>query len=325
MIVSRSVKAACWVFIVVLNLFFVFFAMLRGMERGSEWQRGYAVACVIQFIVEIFMFETIECIWVHYLIPDAASAEIYAAQHSLKRTINSLCSTMSANATYILDAPKYLFVSTNLAEKFPNMLESMIIRSYHYHMPGEMEKKWHVQQDRDSVFIRFMRNFSIFAITISVLQWVGSSPSSLQRAVIHTVNPLLFGGIFILLLLLYRNPIYFTVLAALIVYKILQYAWRRYMAYRLENRPKKFDRMVSNVVPVPSKVADGTVGRGDSAGSSRSINSISVVPLPTMDKAMAEEEERESDEGYSYSEEESEHSQEDDAVGSGEEPDSAVE
>ena len=97
------------------------------------------------------------------------------------------------------------------------------------------------------------------------------------------------------------------------------------MAYRLENRPKKFDRMVSNVVPVPSKVADGTVGRGDSAGSSRSINSISVVPLPTMDKAMAEEEERESDEGYSYSEEESEHSQEDDAVGSGEEPDSAVE
>lgn len=313
MIVSKSVKAACWVFIVLLNLFFVFFAMLRGMERGSEWQRGYAVACVIQFIVEIFMFETIECIWVHYLIPDAASAEIYAAQHSLKRTINSLCSTMSANATYILDAPKYLFVSTNLADKFPNMLESMIIRSYHYHMPGEMEKKWHVPPDRDSILIRFMRNFSIFAITISVLQWVGSSPSSLQRAVIHTVNPLLFGGIFILLLLLYRNPIYFSVLAAVIIYKMLQYAWRRYMAYRVENRPKKFDRMVSNVVPVPSNVADGTVARGDSAGSSRSINSISVVPLPTMDQTV-EEDERESDEGYSYSEEESEQSQQDDAA-----------
>jgi hypothetical protein len=281
MIVSKSFKIFCWVTIVLLNLFFVFFAMLRGMERGSDWQMGYAVACVIQFIVEIFMFETIECIWVHYVIPDAASAEIYAAQHALKRTINSLCSTMSSNATYILDAPKYLFVSTNIADKFPDMLESMIIRSYHYHLPGEMERKWHVDaRNRDSVVMRFLRNFSIFAITISVLQWVGSSPSSLQRAVIHTVNPLIFGGFFILILFFYHNPVYLTAVAGLVLYKVVQHLWRVYQKHRAENRPKKFERMVSNVVPVPSAERSGSAGSNRSA---RSINSISVAPLPTLD------------------------------------------
>lgn len=285
MIVSKTVKIVCWIVVLLLNFFFIFFAMLRGLERGQRWQTGYAVACVIQFVVEIFMFETIECIWVHYVIPDAASAEIYAAQYSLKRTINSLCSTMSANATYILDVPKYLFVSTNLAEKFPNMLESMIIRSYHYHLPGELQKKWHVNTDRDSVIVRFLRNFSIFAMTISILQWVGSSPSSLQRAVIHTVNPLLFGGIIILLLFLFNNPIYLTVVAGLVFYKLLQYGVRQLIKYRAEHRPKKFERMVSNVVPIPNTVDRDT----GSAGSARSINSIAVVPLPHIGTVNEEE------------------------------------
>jgi hypothetical protein len=95
MIVSPGVKVIAWILVVMVNFFFVFFSILRGLERGADWQRMFLMACIFrkfghlphlsplplvppplpslsslaELIVEIFFYETTECVIVHYIIP----------------------------------------------------------------------------------------------------------------------------------------------------------------------------------------------------------------------------------------------------------------
>lgn len=252
MIVSREVKWACWGLVVLLNAFFIFFTMLRGMERDRAWQVGYALACVVQFVVEILMFETIECMWVHYVIPDAASDEIMVARDQLMTTISGLCTEPAPDKFVVLDAPSYLFVSTTVASKFPNRLESMIIRSYHTYLPGQLAKKWHHEYNHDGVLKVFCRNFSVFAIIVSLLQLVGSVPSSYQRMIIHIINPLLFGALVVLIYVIVENPILIGVVLFFFGYKIMA----MFYGHRSKERSHR-NRTPSSVSPVLDSAESG--------------------------------------------------------------------
>jgi hypothetical protein len=224
MVVAKWLKVVGWFIIMCLNIFFVGFALLRGVQRGKAWQEGYALACVVQFLVEIFMFETSECVWMNYLIPDAASTEIQAIKFQLRCTVDSLCSstTNAHKHKYFLDAPEFLFVSTALAKKFPERLESMIIGSYHQHLPGELSKKWKSGQrgPNNSVCSRFIRNFSLFAITNGLMKLIGTIPPIFQRVTIHSAQPLLLAAFAIAIIFLIRNPIFTAIFALPILYKL---------------------------------------------------------------------------------------------------------
>lgn len=220
MVVSKLAKRVGWFIIAALNIFFVYFALLRGMQRGRKWQEGYAFACAIQFVVEIFMFETTECIWMNYLIPDAASTEIQAIKFQLRRTVDNLCSVSTTTYKYFLDAPEYFFVSSVLAKRFPDKLESMIISSYHQHLPGELSKKWKNGSARSSRRSRFLRNMSLFAIMNWIMQLIGTTPPTFQRVAVHSVQPLLFAAFAIFVIFLVDNPIFAAVFALPVVYQL---------------------------------------------------------------------------------------------------------
>lgn len=217
MVVSQWAKRAGWLIITVLNIFFVYFSILRGMQRGQKWQEGYAIACVVQFAVEIFMFETIECIWMNYLIPDAVSTEIQVIKFQLRRTVDDLCSTSTSTYKYFLDVPEYLFVSSFLVKRFPDKLESMIIASYHQHLPGELAKKW---KTRSSFSSRFLRNMSLFAVTNAIMKLIGTTPPTLQRVVVHSAQPLIFAAFAVFIIFLMNNPLFITILALPILYQM---------------------------------------------------------------------------------------------------------
>ncbi len=38
MVISNTMKAVAWCLVIVLNLLFVYFSMLRGIQRGTAWQ-----------------------------------------------------------------------------------------------------------------------------------------------------------------------------------------------------------------------------------------------------------------------------------------------
>jgi hypothetical protein len=226
-VVSKFGKAVCWLIVVVLNCFFVYFAVLRSNQRGGEWQRGYAFACLIQFLVEVFMFETMECVIVHYVIPSSASADIHNVIFTLKCTVDNLCRSALRDQRYFFDAPEYFFVSRAIAKRFPELIESVIVRSYVYYLPGEVGKQWrssarHANRSKSS----FLRNWSVIATATAVLQYLGSGPPVLQRMFIHSIQPITFSAVLVIGMILYRSPIYISIFGVFVLYKLFQNMYR---------------------------------------------------------------------------------------------------
>ena len=40
----------------ILNAFFVYFTMLKGMQREESWQKGFLLACIVQILIEVFSY-----------------------------------------------------------------------------------------------------------------------------------------------------------------------------------------------------------------------------------------------------------------------------
>ena len=55
--------------VIGFNVFFVLFAMSRALQRGKEWQKAFITASTVQMIIEIFVYETMECMWIQFIIP----------------------------------------------------------------------------------------------------------------------------------------------------------------------------------------------------------------------------------------------------------------
>mmetsp|Transcript_29297 Transcript_29297/g.49447 ORF Transcript_29297/g.49447 Transcript_29297/m.49447 type:complete len:2221 (+) Transcript_29297:134-6796(+) len=287
MVVTPQVKIAAWAVVVMLNFFFIFFSLLRAIERGTEWQKLFAMACVLQFFVEILFYETTECAIVNFLIPDLVKKEVVAVGDALRMTITKVCDAKynaseeglvavdhdspfnSPRAalpshmvsmdtdTLCLDAPQYLFVSQGVAKKFPNLLESVIVQSYHTYSPGELSKKWvkrFVRRGDEDVdheeivensnplqkclmkscpwafnsssyptFNRIGLTFGITFIFVQLMIHFGASSPRLQRIVIHSVQPMVFAFVIIAIMFIFNNPAYLAIIGIVVLYKMYYY------------------------------------------------------------------------------------------------------
>jgi hypothetical protein len=256
LVVTRLFKTLAWIFVILLNCCFIFFTMLRGLQRGDTWQRLYAIACLLQLVVEVIFYETTECIVMNFLIPDLVRKEVQSVGFSLRQTIQKISSSSltSSKLCGVLDAPSYLFVSTsvahhslssshclllprlallcsslsnvrNVAKHFPNSLSSLIVRSYHTPSPGEIARKWKTSSSTYSAWStassrsnhRRMRRFVLTTFLFTALQRLGSLSPSLQRVFIHLVQPISLGGLFYVGVLLTAHPLSFIGVGALLV------------------------------------------------------------------------------------------------------------
>ncbi len=209
---------------IIINLIFVYFTMLRGFQRGLSWQKGFIFACFIQFLIEVLLYETMDCVWVHFVIPNSVIRDVLSTRESLICTIDNLVSNTQKDKIYFLDATRYFFVSTNLSHYYPDMIESMIIQSYHSYLPGVLSRKWLIGINNTSTASeRFFRIFSITSLTTAMIQYVGSSPEVLQRVFIHSMQPLLLAGLLIMWLKIYHNPLYLSFLSVFGLYYVFKY------------------------------------------------------------------------------------------------------
>ncbi len=55
-VMPKSLKAFAWICVFLLNAFFVYFTMLKGMQREESWQKGFLLACIVQILIEVFSY-----------------------------------------------------------------------------------------------------------------------------------------------------------------------------------------------------------------------------------------------------------------------------
>jgi hypothetical protein len=220
-VISRTKKMLACCLIMLLNLIFIVFTVLRAYQRGNSWQRAFVTASVIQILVEVLFNETIEVCWVHLLVPASVKPQVLHVAERMKEAIQQLCSASAMtdggrDARYFLDAPSYFFVSVGVAKKFPMLLESMLVRAYQSHLPpGLVSQKWSHRvlqrtgsnNNGDIGVFRFCRTATLTATLLTGLQVAAASPFIIQRIFIRVLQPWLLQGLMLSFVYLGHNSL----------------------------------------------------------------------------------------------------------------------
>lgn len=225
--VTFGMKGLAWSGVICTNLFFVYFTILKGYIKGIGWQQSFLAGCITQLLLEVLLFETFECIWVNYIIPSLVWKEVNAAYKLIQVTIDELCNINTSRVTdYVLNAPDYLFVSTNVAKQYPNLIESIIIKTYQSHLPGELYKKW--KYGSSTLYLSpHNARFGIMSMIMVILQTIGASPFVLQRMIIRVSQPVILAGTVVFFTYVLSSAIISSVLSV-VGFFILMYVWRRH-------------------------------------------------------------------------------------------------
>jgi hypothetical protein len=196
--------------LLALNAFFIYFVMIKGVQKGRDWQVQYVTCCVIQVGVDILLFETVECAWLNFLVPQYVHEEVASAAEKLRSLTQRVAGLrMDIEETqqgqevtkFFLNAPAHLFVSTKLARKKPQLLESMIVDSYRHHLPGEICKTWPHCSEREETrrtahartWLSLLR-WLLRGLTLSLQLFVGV-PFAYQKVGLRFAQPVVFSGV----------------------------------------------------------------------------------------------------------------------------------
>lgn len=206
-IVTVTAKRRAYVAVVGLNLFFMYYTLLRGFSKGLKWQYRFLFSCLIQICIEICLFETIECVYINYFVPSMVYKQVNNVYTIVFNLINKMFNHKSDtinNTELLLDAPKHLFISTNVAKYYLNNFESLIVLGYSSCFPGEISKIWYEETKK------YYNNYSLWknillTVFLLALQLLSSFPFAVQRIIIKFIQPsLLLCGVLIYKLITYN-------------------------------------------------------------------------------------------------------------------------
>ena len=247
LVVSARSKIGASITLLLINIFFAYYAVLYGFSRGIEWQKTFLSACIAQMFVEIFINETLEVAWMNFFVPTLVAEDVRTVRTAVLDSVSNLCNlSMNLNnnsgkenteknayKSCLLNAPNYLFVSTNVARSYPSLMESFIVQTFVSHLPGEISKKWHIgvsehlslhAQQGPWTWLRL--NMSL-AVTFTLMKYLATAPSMLQRMFIRSAQPFFVSGIVMTYYVVAESPLYIGLfsagLAVLMVYFIYRY------------------------------------------------------------------------------------------------------
>ena len=292
-VVTFSRKVIAGIILVLLNVLFSYYTMLYGAVKGEAWQWIYLYACITQIVIEIFINETLECVWLNYLVPLLASREVHVAHRVLMDLVEKFCDQGSPmkfpDSECYLNAPDFLFVSTNVSKSFPSLMESTIIQSYHSCFPGENAKRW--QRTRLQRLFESFRSLSdrrngavryfLLAMTIilTFAEYCATVPYLLQRMLVRLIEPFFVAGIILVFYMVVSSPIYIATFFSFLMFIVV-------IIGRSLQRTK-----VSSTVSIVTESMDAN--KSDDGNSSFSVSAISsdstLLPLPVLQDSRGSE------------------------------------
>lgn len=287
-VVTKTAKRLAWGLVIFINVYFVYFSVLRGITRSISWQMDYLMACIFQLIVEIFVYETVECVWIHFAIPKLVSEDVATTMKTVKQAIN--LAFRKEQVSPVLDSPKYFFVSRQLAEEFPQLFESSVVLAFQSYFPpsgldasaihggnenvNDADEHFIANEVRvygekkTTLLMAFVKRFNFSVFFFTTLQQLGTTPIRLQQVIIHTLQPILFSFVIILYLYMVKYPVVALAPTALIFYEIFSYFHRsRYSVKKpipaINDAAKNLSSMNAFIVKT---VGDGDAGLDVSGG-----------------------------------------------------------
>ena len=134
--------------------------------------------------MEVCLFETLECLWIHFQMPRLVQPDV---ENAVRTLYQSLDIALGKNGTdsVVLNVPQYLFVSTQVADHFESLFESSVVRSFRSALWGRIAQRarngHHIDlHGRGSWWTWTRRLLSSVSMT-AVMLLVATMPVSFQR------------------------------------------------------------------------------------------------------------------------------------------------
>jgi hypothetical protein len=236
--VMLTSKYAAAALLVSVNAFFIYFILLKGLQKGQAWQLQYLVCALIQVVIDVLVFETTECVWLNFLVPRTVDTEVVTAAATLttlaERIVNP--AEKSTKNPYFLNAAAQLFISVKVAKSQTHLSESLIVGSYSSPLPGEVCKSWPhyqaVEEQREVAVTRsvFPRSF-LRGLTLAV-QVCLTIPYLYQRILLRFIQPVIFSMISTVWLVTLRRTSTIIGLSCAVGIVVAYICWRQYAAHR---------------------------------------------------------------------------------------------
>ena len=193
--------------------------------------------------------------------------EINRVNGVINRKIDIAFGANKEETVYILDSPKYFFVSRKLAEKFPQLLVSSLVLNYHTCMPAEpldLKRKFasFAWSKYNLCSLVYWREFSITIVTMSFIQYVGAVSPFFQRMFIRSLEPLFATGFMFLVYEIVVEPLYLLTMIPVSFYFI-------YRVFGFNNRNTSTD--IENQIPTIKLVDFPEVSEWDDRSNDRDV------------------------------------------------------
>jgi hypothetical protein len=249
-VVTLTLKFSAAAAIAGLNAFFLYYILLTGVQNGLTWQYQYLGCCLVQLAVDLLLFETVECAWLNFLVPQYVHEEVSVAAEALRALTRKLSQPIdlegasveaAAEYKFFLDAPAHLFPSVMVAKSYPQLLESMIVSSYRHHLPGEICKTWPhcAAQDISHAAPVNANTVSHVPVVRAVLRGLSVAmvafiaiPYTYQRILLRLLQPVAFSGISIIFYNILKSPYGLAFLSLALAVLIGRLLWRLYADMR---------------------------------------------------------------------------------------------
>ena len=143
----------------------------------------------------------------------------------------------------VFDSPRYFFVSRQLAEQYPYLVEAAVVGAFHSYFPphdldaslkllrraeGSASGKQSAGKRRGrSMISTLSRRFNVSILVFSLLQALGTISIRIQQLILHTLNPIIVALIVLIYWFMLDHP-YAALcpIAGLVVYEGLMHIHR---------------------------------------------------------------------------------------------------
>jgi hypothetical protein len=247
--------------ILAVNSAFLCFVMLQNGEREKSYQTSFLVLYLIQFSMEFVYYEAMICMWMFYVIPSTISREVQSAVSTLQENISK--AFLQRAEVSVLNAAKWFFVSTKLAESSPHLLESQVVLAY---------QTQYRPIDKDTLATSFpLHNEYYYTFTfasrgLALLKLIGTGPKEWQRSALYLLQVAAAFCLFALALLVRSQPLWVLVVVFLALYEGVMwsvFARQKHVVYSEEGVIEPHSVDYDDLEDLSSSSASGEVDLGD--------------------------------------------------------------
>ena len=212
--IEFTYKVLAVLFVVAANAAFLTYYVLGSASRENSFQISFVIFCVIQFACELFWFEAVICIWMFSVIPFVVGAEIQSAITTLRESANKAFVHRKDMYSSSLNATKWLFVSTKLAESFPHLLASQTILAYH--------TCYRRLNGGEGARFRYFFCTTVYQVT-ALLKVLGTFSAELQKLCLYMLQLVVAFGCFGLAVLIRRSSVWLWLPVCLFFYEVTMF------------------------------------------------------------------------------------------------------